>query len=108
VGRELRKGQNESWFRELNEKLEQRALTRLAVDKVFEIVCECDREDCTDRIGVRLSDYEAVRASATDFITARGHRDPRVERLVSHTDTYDVVSKTGEAALVAKNENPRD
>ena len=108
MGREVRKGQNEVWFRELNEKLEQRALTKVAVDELFEIVCECDREECTDRIGISVSEYEAVRVSATHFITAPGHYDPQVETLVdSSTEQYNVVSKIGEAALVAEDENPR-
>jgi hypothetical protein len=107
VGREVRKGQNEVWFRELNETLERRALSKLAIDELFEIVCECDREDCTDRIPIRFSEYEAVRVSATHFITAPGHRDPEVEKLASSTERYNVVSKIGEAALIAEAENPR-
>jgi hypothetical protein len=107
VDRELRKGQNEVWFRELNVKLERRALAKLAVDELFEIVCECDREECTDRIPIRVSEYEAVRVSATHFITAPGHYDPQVETLASSNENYNVVSKIGEAALVAEDENPR-
>jgi hypothetical protein len=37
-------GQNEVWFRDLNERLERRALEKLG-GETFEVVCECDRED---------------------------------------------------------------
>jgi hypothetical protein len=107
VGREVRKGQNESWFRELNERLERLALMTVVLDEPFEIVCECDREECVERLRVGLAEYEAVRACATDFIIAPGHHDPFVEKIASHTDEYDVVTKTGEAALVATEDDPR-
>jgi hypothetical protein len=100
-------GQNEAWFRELNERLESRALTRSGSDEWFEIVCECHREDCTERIPISVPEYEQVRDVATQFIVAHGHGDSPVERVADHRDGYDVVTKLGEAALVAEQQNPR-
>lgn len=100
-------GQNEAWFRELNERLETRALAKAAVADRFEVVCECDREDCTERIPISVIEYERVREVATQFIVARGHIDSPIEHLVAHKDGYDVVSKLGEAALVAEEQDPR-
>jgi hypothetical protein len=108
VAREQRKGQNEAWFRDLNEKLETRALVKAAVAEGFEIVCECDREDCTERLTISFSEYERVRDVATQFIVAPGHTDSHVERVVSHSDGYEVVTKLGEAAQIAREQNPRD
>ena len=107
MDREARKGQNEAWFRELNERLEHRALAKRPIGETFEIVCECDREDCTERISISFDQYEDVRASATTFIVAPGHTDPEVEDVVRRAGTYEVIDKSGEAALVAVEENPR-
>ena len=102
-----RKGTNEDEFRDLNERLEQRALGRMPPDERFEIVCECDREECNTRIEIVVSDYEAVRASPTAFVLIPGHADPTCERALSSNDSYEVVEKFGEAGLVAERESPR-
>jgi hypothetical protein len=106
--RDVRKAANEDWFRELNERLEQRAADRMRPNESFEIVCECAREECTERIAIPLPDYEAVRTSPKAFVVVPGHADLTLERIVSSTDTYEVVEKFGEAGLVAETENPRD
>jgi hypothetical protein len=98
---------NESWFRSLNERLEERAVDDGPARR-FDIVCECAREECTARIGISVPGYEAVRSDATAFIVVPGHTDPSIERVVSANDAYAVVVKIGEAALVAEIENPRD
>jgi hypothetical protein len=98
---------NESLFREVNERLEERAVDR-GNRSGFEIVCECAREDCTARIPVPIGEYEAVRSEATTFIVVPGHADPSVERIVASREGYEIVEKLGEAALVAEVENPRD
>jgi hypothetical protein len=107
VASELRKGMNESLFRQLNDRLEQRALDR-GPEEALEIVCECAREECTARIPVLIAEYEAVRSEPTKFIVLTGHSDETVERVVDSSDGYEIVEKLGEAALVAEVENPRD
>jgi hypothetical protein len=104
---ELRKGMNESLFRLLNERLEQRAADR-GPESTFEIVCECDREDCTLRIPIPIAEYEAVRSEPTKFVVVKGHSDPSVEGVVDERDDHEIVEKLGEAAMVAEVENPRD
>jgi hypothetical protein len=98
---------NESLFRVLNERLEERVADR-GPGEVFEIVCECASEECTIRIPILIADYEAVRADSTRFVVVIGHADPTVEHVVDSTDRYEIVEKLGEAALVAEVENPRD
>ena len=105
--REARKGQNEAWFRDLNERLESRALSKPGTDELFEIVCECSREECTERIAITIPEYESVRESATVFILVPGHADDSAERIVSSSQAYDLVEKRGEAAVVAQLEDPR-
>jgi hypothetical protein len=98
---------NESLFRGVNERLEERAADQ-GERTTFEMVCECAREECTARITIPIAEYEAVRANPTTFIVVAGHTDPSVERVVSTNDGYQVVAKFGDAALVAEIENPRD
>jgi len=107
VTSELRRGMNESLFRQLNERLEQRAVDR-GPEATFEMVCECAREECTIRISILVADYEGVRSEPTKFIVVEGHADPGVERVVDSNDGYEIVEKVGEAAVVAEVENPRD
>jgi hypothetical protein len=104
---ELRKGMNESLFRVINERLEQKALDR-EPEATFEIVCECAREDCTLRIPILIAEYEAIRTEPTKFVVVSGHSDPDVERVVDESDGHEIVEKLGEAAIVAEVENPRD
>jgi hypothetical protein len=105
---EARKGENEAWFRDVNERLEEKAIERDAgTDGGFLIVCECAREECTERIAISITVYEAVRSNPAAFIVAPGHLDPAVEQLVSSDETYDVVEKFGGAGLVAQLEDSR-
>ena len=103
----VRKGMNESWFREVNERLEERAAGRSNPTGAFEIICECDREECTERILISIADYESVRETAVAFIVRAGHSDPGCERAVSSHDSYEVVEKFGAAGLVAEIKDPR-
>ena len=105
--RDARRGQNEAWFRELNERLEERSLDEPSAETSFEIVCECALEECAERIVIDFGEYEEVRAHPTRFILVRGHRDPSIERMVARTRTYEVVEKIGVAAVVAEEEVPR-
>lgn len=107
--RDERKGENESFFRELNERLESHAAASEAPasDESFRVVCECATEECTVRLRVPFAEYESVRAGPRQFIVARGHSDPRVERVVSSWPGFDVVEKFGEAGEVAADLDPR-
>jgi hypothetical protein len=103
-----RKGENEAFFRELNERLEQNAADKPGASGSFEIVCECSLETCTQRLRVSFTDYESVREEETWFILAAGHADLGIERLVSAAPGYDIVEKLGIAAAVAADSDPRD
>jgi hypothetical protein len=105
---DARKAQNEVWFRELNERLETRALAQTDSDEMqFEIVCECSREECTERIRVAYGTYEHVRQHPTYFILVTGHLEPSIERLLSVHHGYEIVEKLGLSAAVANADDPR-
>jgi anti-anti-sigma factor len=101
------KGANEDEFRRLNERLEDRARSTSATAG-FQIVCECDREECNVRISITFDEYESARSGSTTFIVAPGHADPSCERVVSSTEGYEIVEKFGDAGLVAQLDDPRD
>ena len=103
---DARKGENEAFFREVNERLEDRAVDA-TTEPVFTAVCECSREDCAERIEISFAAYEAVRSNPKTFVVMPGHTDPSCERVVSWRAGYEVVEKLGDAAEVAKAENPR-
>lgn len=107
VTREERRTQNEVWFREVNERLESRALERPGAAGSFEIVCECATEECTERIPIATAAYERVRARPTRFVLVIGHEDPSLERVVEVASGYQVVQKVGPAAAIADAANPR-
>ncbi len=102
-----RKGENEAFFREVNERLEEHAVEKRAARGSFEIICECSLETCTQRLSVTFADYESVRADETHFILAIGHADLQIERIVGSEPEYDVVEKVGVAAEVAADRDPR-
>jgi hypothetical protein len=107
-GRDARKGSNEAWFRDLNERLERRSVKRATVADGFDAICECANEDCTERIKIGFADYERIRSSPTRFLLRPDHVDLTVERVLSSHGKYDIVEKIGDAAKVAEHEDPRD
>jgi hypothetical protein len=101
-----RKGRNEALFREVNERLEDRAAAA-ATEPVFMVVCECVSEECVARIEISFTAYEGIRSNPRTFVIAPGHSDPGCERVVSWRAGYEVVEKHGDAGIVAELEDPR-
>lgn len=98
---------NESRFREINERLrtDLRALPDDAAPVDF--VCECGRVDCADAVSLRLAEYEAIRASSLDFFVVPGHQAPDVEDVVDFNERYARVRKHPEAADHVRATDPR-
>jgi len=107
--RAARKGENESWFREVNERLENRALEARGFDPgaTLEIVCECAREECTERLAIPLAEYERVRTNPRAFILRPGHAELAYERVLTSGQEYAIVEKDGDAAVAAQAADPR-
>ena len=105
--REQRLGLNEAIFREVNQRL-------LGLAKHFhwgqtqslDLVCECRKATCVQRIEMSRSEYEALRAEDTHFALYPGHADPDIERVISSHKGYEVVAKEGPAAEVARDLSP--
>jgi hypothetical protein len=103
-----RVGLNEALFREVNEQIRSLADEFSAEDGAITVICECGDADCTERVELRLSDYERVRGDSLLYVIAKGHVFPEVERVVDGTDGYEVVEKrAGPAADLAEETDPR-
>ena len=98
--RQRRIGENEAYWREVNE------LAPPEPGMLNDVFCECGRIECRERIQVTAGEYAAVRASATTFLVAPGHEIADAERVVESTERYRVVEKFGEAAKVAVETEP--
>lgn len=102
--RAQRAAQNENLFRRINERVE--ALSS-GLDSLT-LVCECADVSCVERLtGLRQSKYEEVRRHSDRFVIAPGHERPDVESVLEQGPGYLVVAKRGEAAEVARDDDPR-
>jgi hypothetical protein len=107
---ERRKAANEAVFRNVNERI-QRLQHSFAVAErePLQMICECDRLDCLDRIAVPVDAYEQIRSHPDQFIVATSHEDPAVEEVVSVTAAYTIArKKAGDPRDVAVETDPRD
>ena len=105
--REMRAGRNQSLFRELNERLEGLAETFRFISETASFTCECADMSCVQPMDLTLAEYEAVRAEPNQFAVLPGHVYPDVERVVTENERFVVVSKIGEGAKVAVENDPR-
>ena len=104
-----RKAANEVVFREVNERIEglQRHFA-LTEQEPLQLVCECDRLGCVEKLSVTLDAYERVRADPACFVVAPGHEDSEVEDVVDTGGRYVIVRKhAGEPRDIAESTDPR-
>jgi hypothetical protein len=79
----------------MNEEI-RRLAESYAVADDLDLVCECETGDCFAPIPVPLTDYEAVRTSATRFLVKRDHVGAD-ERVIDESAQYVVVEKIAAA-----------
>jgi hypothetical protein len=100
--RELRAARNQALFRSINEKLESMNERFAGVIHTFTIACECADTTCVEKIEIVPEEYRAVRAEPRQFAVRPGHVLLDVEKIVSESDRYVVVEKTGTAGRTAE------
>ena len=106
--RQRRIAENESLFRDVNERVEDTAERFMIGDDVAqEFLCECGDTGCTQRVTLTLREYEGVRANPRRFAVVPGHEIREVENVVERGDRYFVVEKTGVGGPVADALDPR-
>ena len=66
----LRKARNEDLFRKVNEQIESlnEAFADMSGSGEFQIVCECDRVECNERLQIAQDAYRAARRDARIFL----------------------------------------
>jgi hypothetical protein len=104
--REQRMTQNETLFREVNERVEAVAHS-LGPDVPYEFLCECSNADCTFRLRLPIEVYENIRSDPRQFVVLPLHYMPEIEDLVAEEDGYWIVKKSGEAGEYAERLDPR-
>ncbi|HEY8192678.1 MAG TPA: hypothetical protein VIF36_02025 [Gaiellaceae bacterium] len=101
-------GQNEVIFREVNERLRELGESFSVLSELAEFVCECGDTSCTERVQMRLSDYEGIRSDPKWFLVVKGHDEPDYERVIEEREAYAVVEKLpGGPAEIAISDDPR-
>lgn len=103
-----RVARNEAAFREANESIREAAQRYGAADGL-PFICECAEPGCMEILRLVSTEYEAVRATPTHFITAPGHHRASEGwgKVVEQRDGYEIVEKVGHAANVAEELDPR-
>jgi hypothetical protein len=104
-----RKAANEAVFREVNERIESLRHVFSAVEhQPLNIVCECDRIECAERLSVAADVYEETRSDSALFLVRPGHEDGAVEDVVDTGGDYIIVRKRpGEPRQIAEQTDPR-
>ncbi len=104
---EERAARNEALFRAVNEQVERLGRDWQQPDETSVFICECADDACTERISVPAEVYERVRSNPRQFLVRPGHEHAEIERVVTTTDRYAVVEKTGSAGTIADRTAPR-
>jgi hypothetical protein len=106
--RELRLAQNETIFREINERVRDVARSHGTDSHVYSFFCECANTDCTLQVELTTADYERVRADGARFFISPGHELPEIERILEQHDGWSLIEKKGDAAVYARDVDPRE
>ena len=97
---------NEALFRHVNEGIAEASEQLESEDAHF--ICECGDASCTHRIEMPITEYERVRADATQFVVEPGHVHDEGEVLVMSKRRYAVIRKVDRAmAAIVRRLNPR-
>ena len=71
-------------------------------DEQIELLCECSRETCTERVHLTGPEYEAVREHDDRFLVRDEHVVKEIERRVGTAGDATVVEKLGPGRQVAE------
>lgn len=98
--------QNQSLFREVNERIEE--LAEQGPLGSMDIICECSDLNCAETIQIEHDEYNAIREHPNRFPIRAGHESHDVERVVDRHASYTVVEKLNSGRAVAEALDPRD
>jgi hypothetical protein len=92
---------NEAVARDVNAEVEKLAADRHPAGEPFELVCECSRVSCGERVRLTFAEYSAVRGHPDRFLLVDTHVNEQIERRVGTSGTATVVEKFGVGRRVA-------
>jgi hypothetical protein len=104
-----RAAQNQTLFREVNERVGKLTETLNRVTLRNDWICECANTECFEPVELSIEEYEALRLHPARFAVFPGdtHVVPEAERIVERTDRYWVVEKIEVAGRIATENDPR-
>lgn len=107
---EAEKAETQSLFREVNDRIHEVNAQRVLPDLPKDLICECARAECTERITITAVEYAGLRSRSTWFVVAPldEHFFPEVERIVANNGHWWIVEKHGNAGAVAEKLDPRN
>jgi hypothetical protein len=73
----------------------------------MQVMCECGRADCCERIELSKPEYERIRSNGIRFVLVAGHEVDSVEHVVYRAEGYVVAENHGGAAAIARRGDPR-
>src|SRR4051794_14444611 len=103
---DARVAKTEALFREVNERVAERA--EEFHSESAEFICECGDATCIERVAASLDEYEKVRERGDTFLIATGHEErPDQEQVIARADGVEVVRKLRELGAIVRRMNPR-
>jgi hypothetical protein len=81
------------FFRAVNHRIQE--LSALSVNGVFDFVCECSDETCTEVMTLTAQEYEDAHSRADSFAVRPGHEDTLFDEVVLRTPRYYLVISRG-------------
>ena len=99
--RKARHAQNEDFFREVNERISEKAESHGLDSHKYEFFCECSDATCTERVKLTMSEYEYIRSEPTRFVVKNDHVVTEIEHVVETVPDHMIIEKHGEAGRVA-------
>jgi uncharacterized protein (DUF1499 family) len=96
-----RLAQNEDFFREVNERINDSAESHGTSTHPYEFFCECSDTACMERVVLTLSEYAHIRAEPTRFVVKQHHVIREIENVVETVPDHMVIEKHGEAGRIA-------
>lgn len=105
--RRERAARNQSFFREVNERIAGLSHRFGDEERPNAYICECLNAGCSATIELLHDEYDRLRGQGDRFFVLPGHEDPAVEDVIETTPRYVVVEKVGVAREIAESANPR-
>ena len=96
-----RLAQNEDFFREVNERINETAEAHGVDAHRYEFICECSAATCMARVSLTLPEYRHIRSKPTRFVVKKDHVVREIEHVVETVTDHMVIEKHGEAGRIA-------